>query len=68
MGDGVRLIDSAEACAASLERLLERDSLSAPAGEAGGCHLYVTDLPARFETIAHRFLAGETPPVTRIDL
>ena len=68
LGDGVRLIDSAEACAASLERLLERNSLSAPAGAAGGCHLYVTDLPARFETIAHRFLAGETPSVTRVDL
>jgi len=68
VGPGVRLVDSAEACAASLERLVEGEGMSAPEDGSGGSHLYVTDLPAKFEAIAHRFLEGRMPAVTRVDL
>jgi len=68
MGEGVTLVDSAEACSRSLEEMLSRTGLSADPASVSQCHLYVTDLPARFEGIAHRFLDGETPSVTRVDL
>lgn len=68
MGEGVALVDSAAVCAGSLEEMLVKKGIAAEPGLASQCHLYVTDLPSRFESIAHRFLDKETPPVTRVDL
>ncbi|MBN1282957.1 MAG: glutamate racemase [Proteobacteria bacterium] len=68
VGVGVRLIDSAEATAAALEALLAGKMIAAAEKAGARDHLYVTDLPARFEGIAHRFLGGEPPEVTRVDL
>jgi glutamate racemase len=67
MGDGVALIDSAEATAGVVAELLERNNLiSSSRCEAD--RVYVTDIPRRFETIAHRFLDGALPTVKRVDL
>ena len=68
MGEGVRLVDSAETTAQALRALLQQRGLMATASPVSPSHLYVTDLPGRFESIAHRFLCGDLPPVTRVDL
>lgn len=68
IGDGVALVDSAETTAESLKLLLEAKGISAKKGDETTQHIYVTDLPARFETIAHKFLQSDLPPVTRVDL
>ncbi len=68
MGDGVKLVDSAQATAHALGSLLAERGLVAKGGAATHNHLYVSDLPARFETIAHRFLEGDLPQVSRVDL
>lgn len=68
VGDGVRLVDSAQTTAEALRALLLQRGLTAPSASASANHLYVTDLPGRFESIAHRFLCGDLPPVTRVDL
>jgi len=68
MGEGVVLVDSAEATAEQLSDMLSEAGLSSDRTPAPKHHIYVTDLPARFETIAHRFLEGDLPTVTRVDL
>jgi glutamate racemase len=66
MGDNVMLVDSAETTANSLEDLLREKGLvsSGP----GSREIYVTDLPAKFETMAKRFLGPIPSCVTRVDL
>lgn len=68
---GVTLIDSAEAVAFALRQLLTEKKLLAGEetnGRNAKHELYVTDLPARFETIAGRFLGTTLPPVKRVEL
>lgn len=73
MGDGVRLIDSGEATARDVERLLGAKGLSrSAASKSGGAHerhlcddldhFYVTDAAERFSRVAERFL-GSAPSV-----
>jgi glutamate racemase len=71
MGDGVRLIDSGEATARDVERLLTAQGLSREATEDRAperhlCddldHFYVTDAAERFSRVAERFL-GSAPSV-----
>lgn len=68
MGEGVSLVDSAEATADGLAGMLADGGLAVEKASSPEHHLYVTDLPARFETIAHRFLEGDLPQVSRVDL
>jgi glutamate racemase len=68
MGEGIALVDSAETTAHALKQLLDERGIASSAHAAPASHIYVTDLPARFESIAHRFLKGDLPPVTRVDL
>jgi glutamate racemase len=68
MDDDVALVDSADATAAALEKLLQARNMAAKLSSSPVHHLYVTDLPARFEAIAHRFLEGDLPQVSRVDL
>jgi glutamate racemase len=70
MGPGVRLIDSGEATARYVERLLAEKKLARePVREARACarhlcddldHFYVTDAAERFSRVAERFL-GSAP-------
>ena len=71
LGEKVTLVDSAEAVAHALKKvLLERGCLAPSAPKVPGTfvELFVTDLPARFETIAKRFLGGDMPAVKRVTL
>lgn len=68
MGDGITLVDSAEALAHDLSQLLRERYLLRNSDDRSEYHLYVTDLPGRFEVVAQRFLGGDLPPVKRIEL
>jgi glutamate racemase len=68
VGEGVKLIDSAEAAAAELKERLAEGGLLSPKGKKPSYQIYVTDLPAKFESVAHRFLDGNIPPVKRVEL
>lgn len=67
VGESIRLIDSGEACAEALKRLLAEHHMLADRREADD-RIYVTDVPSRFESIARRFLGERLPVVSRIDL
>jgi glutamate racemase len=72
MGDDVRLIDSGEATAQDVERLLAAKELARPAIEKNRArerhlcddldHFYVTDAAERFNRVAERFL-GSAPTI-----
>ena len=72
MGDTVRLIDSGEATAQDVERLLATKELARPAIEEDRArerhlcddldHFYVTDAAERFNRVAERFL-GSAPSI-----
>ncbi len=53
---GTVLVDSAEAVAAETARVLDKNGLRSDRSEKGTFNCFVTDLPARFETVAGRFL------------
>jgi glutamate racemase len=56
MGDGVRLVDSAEETAKEVARLLEQNELLNDRVGRGESRFYVTDAARRFHRIAERFL------------
>jgi glutamate racemase len=66
MGEGVQLVDSAEAVAAEVrERLTTEPALAAGAERpAGESHFYVTDAPEPFLAVAERFLGA---PMRRLE-
>jgi glutamate racemase len=67
VGEGVRLVDSAEASAEAVRLELKRGNLLKDE-KRPTYQLYVTDLPARFEAIAINFLGRNLPPVNRVEL
>jgi glutamate racemase len=48
----VRLVDSAQNCALAVKRILDQESLGAPAGSAGGLQVGLTDRPDNFLRVA----------------
>jgi glutamate racemase len=56
LNEGVRLVDSAQNCALAVKRLLEAESLAAPAGSAGGLQVGLTDRPDNFLRVAKEAL------------
>jgi len=69
LGPGRVLVDSAEACAASVKRHLDRHGLHAPSDAAGATALCLTDLPAHFRDMAGRFLKrpAAAPELVRLE-
>lgn len=65
MGEGVALVDSAEATADAVEALLASRGLLAPAGRVPEHRYYVTDVPERFLEVGARFLGR---PIERAEL
>lgn len=65
VGPDIGLIDSGEATAFALSPIITPHT-----GEAKGAkyQIYVTDMPAKFETIARRFLGGDIPQVKHVTL
>lgn len=68
VGDSVRLIDSAEATASELKKMLGENGLLADKGATAFHQIYVTDVPGRFETIVAGFLGKDMPDVKRVEL
>ena len=58
LGPHTRLVDSAEAVAAALGKLLGKLILTAPPGSKSQVDFHVTDVADRFQEVAGRFLDG----------
>jgi len=67
MGEGVRLVDSAETTAEQVEMTLLREGLLRTHGP-GTVKAYVTDLPRQFDRVARRFFGAPLGKVERIIL
>jgi glutamate racemase len=75
VGENVTLIDSGEACAEEVERLLIEKDLANPhkvTGERKLCddldHFYVTDAAERFARVAERFLGAKPSKLEAIEV
>lgn len=68
MGPGVKLIDSAEATATELARVLNEMGLVAPARSALSQRWVATDDPARFAKVGAVFMSGSPAPVELAEL
>ena len=75
VGEGVRLIDSGEATAEEVEKLLVEKQLGNPnliEGERRLCddidHFYVTDAAERFARVAERFLGSQPSKLEAIEV
>lgn len=68
VGDGVRLVDSAEETARTVADILRNRGLLRPAVEKGNHHYFVTDVPAGFIRIGNRFLGGSLEDVHQVNL
>ena len=75
VGERVKLIDSGEACAEEVEKLLLEKGLANPnkvTGERRLCddldHFYVTDAAERFARVAERFLGAKPSKLEAIEL
>ena len=59
LDQSVRLVDSAQNCALTVKRLLEQQSLGAPAGSLGSLQVALTDRPDNFLRVAEGALKLE---------
>ena len=64
----VHLVDSAHAMAVNASEELHKKQLLTDSKSKGKLKLFVSDLPARFETVANRFLGEEIKNVEKINL
>jgi glutamate racemase len=63
LGTGVRLVDSAESCARYVQKSLVGDDWFSHGGVEASDHIYLTDQPTHFTTMAGRFLEREMDSV-----
>ncbi len=69
MGDGVELVDSAEAVADEVSHLLKDQAAPPPpAGQSARRELYITDDPAPFLRMAERILGLEATHIEQVSL
>jgi glutamate racemase len=66
-GDGVRLIDSGEAVAEEVDRILEERGLRNPSKHKANVQLFVSDIPHKFAEVGERFLGHTLGKVRRAD-
>lgn len=67
VGNSVELVDSAEATAQEIARILSERSITSTAG-TGTNSFFVSDIPLKFQEIAQRFLGSSVPLVTQIEV
>lgn len=65
---GTTLVDSAEVVAEEISSIINDLNLRTSAKKTGTLSCFVTDLPARFETVAKRFLGDSIAHVSKIHL
>ena len=68
MGDGVRIIDSAEETAKNVLERLRNDHLLNPSDKPGKHSFYVSDIPFQFREIGERFLGCSFDNLEQVDL
>ena len=68
MGPEVKLVDSGTAAALEVETHLHGLGLRNDSNQMGEHQYYVSDLPAKFKTIAERFLGTELKHIEKIDI
>jgi len=68
VSSNIKLVDSAHAMASETEKLLLSSDLRNNPKNIGYLKLYVSDLPARFEVVANRFLGEKIKDVEKIQL
>lgn len=68
MGGKVTLIDSGTAAAFEVENYLDGRGIRNDSNQIGEHQYYVSDLPAKFKTIAERFLGTEIDHLEKIDV
>ena len=56
MDEHVKLIDSGEAAAGEVERVLDQHGLRNPSNDRANLQFYVSDIPAKFAEVGERFL------------
>jgi glutamate racemase len=66
MGERCKVIDSAEQCAQDVTHRLRISGLSSPNEDAGKLKCFVTDDPAKFRSLAARFLGTDIEEPTRV--
>ena len=66
MGTRCRVIDSAEQCAQDVTHRLQVNGLSSPSEDPGTLKCFVTDDPAKFRSLARRFLGTEIEEPARV--
>jgi glutamate racemase len=67
MGDGVKLVDSAETTAAAVEETLLRKGLLRTHG-SGSLTCYITDIPTKFNILSKRFFGVDIKRPQRVTL
>jgi len=68
MGSKVTLVDSGTAAALEVETYLNGIGLRNDSNQIGKHQYFVSDLPAKFKTIAERFLGTELDHIEKIDI
>ncbi|BDV44343.1 glutamate racemase [Geotalea uraniireducens] len=68
VGDGVKLVDSAEETARTVAEILRAKAMTRPSSEQGNHHYYVTDIPAGFIRVGNRFLGGRLGDVYQVSI
>jgi glutamate racemase len=68
VGNGIRIVDSAETTAKYTADLLKELNLLTDNETEGKMENYVTDLPVRFKRVARRFLGREINHVSPVHL
>ena len=64
----VQLVDSADTVAEAVKKIIKHNGLANNESQSGSLDLFVTDLPARFEAVASRFLGETVPSVKTVHL
>ncbi len=68
MGEGIRLIDSAEETAAAVGRALKASGNAAPPNEPGKTRFVVSDAPGQFEKVGAAFLGDRVRDVELVTM
>ncbi len=68
VGSNIHLIDSAEATAQDVERVLRQQDLLNDGKSRGKVALFVTDRPRSFARLANQFLGGTSHPAQELSL
>jgi len=68
LGTGIRLVDSASAVAAEVEKMLDNRQLRASSGATATREYWVTDVPERFRRVGRIFLDEEIAGVRLVDV